>query len=338
MKMRTSYILVAGVTLLLAGITLYFNSPPALMQEETFYVKDGEPVSHVAERLSKLNLVTSERFFSLLAWVGARDGIRKGKYRIQADSSAIEILSKFVRGDVLKHKVTFPEGFNMYMIAERLSKNEIVPGAEFLHYAADRAFLDSLRIGAPIAEGYLFPDTYIFAEESDVKDVIRAMSSRFVSVMDGIELASLKKLKLSLHELIVLASLVEKEARVPRERAHVAAVFHNRLRKGMKLDCDPTVRYAVKKFGSERITFADLAVNSPYNTYTVQGLPPTPICSPGRESILAALHPADTDYLFFVARNDGSHYFSKTLDEHNRAVDFYQKGLKNGFTDRQRLD
>ncbi len=338
MKIRTSYIAAAGIVILAAGLFLFFNSPPSLMQDEVFYVKDGEAITHVATRLAHRNLVASEKFFSLLAWIGAQDGIRMGKYRIRAGTSTLGILSMLMRGDVIRHKITFPEGFNLHAIADRLARNEVTPQAEFLHYASDRAFLDSLRIGAPSAEGYLFPDTYIFAEEADPRDIIRAMNARFVTVLDGIDLAPLKRMKLSLHELLTLASLVEKEARVGRERAYVSAVFHNRIRKGMKLDCDPTVRYAVKKYGSERITFADLAVNSPYNTYVTQGLPPTPICSPGRESIIAALHPADADYLYFVARNDGSHYFSKSYEDHSRAVDFYQKGLKNGFTDRQRLD
>jgi UPF0755 protein len=136
-------------------------------------------------------------------------------------------------------------------------------------------------------------------------------------------------------ELLTLASLIEKEASIPAERKLVSSVFHNRMKRGMRLDCDPTVRYAVKNF-DRPLTYRDLASDSPFNTYRHRGLPPTPICSPGREALLAALRPAKTDYLFFVARNDGSHYFSTSLREHNRAVDYYQKGINNGFRDKQR--
>ena len=148
-------------------------------------------------------------------------------------------------------------------------------------------------------------------------------------------MSNLKKLNLNSDTLINLASLIEKEAKLPSERNLISAVFHNRLKRGIALYCDPTVRYAVKKFKG-RITYSDLKTDSPFNTYKYRGLPPTPICSPGKESIIAALNPAKSSYLYFVARDDGSHYFSKTLKEHNRAVDYYQKGINNGFVDSQK--
>ncbi|HDP80904.1 MAG TPA: endolytic transglycosylase MltG [Spirochaetes bacterium] len=193
-----------------------------------------------------------------------------------------------------------------------------------------------MGLNAPSLEGYLFPDTYIFPEESDSRDVIMAAYRRMRTVLDGLDLPNMKISGLSLHETLTLASLIEKEAQIPRERKYISAVFHNRLKRGMKLDCDPTVRYAARNFKGP-ITRSELDSLSPYNTYVHRGLPPTPICSPGKESILAAVNPAPVDFLYFVSRNDGSHYFSATLNEHNRAVRFYQRGVKSGFIDRQKL-
>lgn len=173
-------------------------------------------------------------------------------------------------------------------------------------------------------------------EESDARYIIKIMNERLKHILNDIDLSGLNKLKLNMHELLTFASLIEKEAKIPSERKYISAVFHNRRRFGMKMDCDPTVRYAVKKF-TGAIYRKDLESESPYNTYVHYGLPPTPISSIGMDSIISALNPAPVDFLFFVARNNGSHYFSRTLKEHYRAVDYYQKGIKNGFIDKQRL-
>jgi UPF0755 protein len=246
------------------------------------------------------------------------------------------ILYKLVSGDVLTHRITIPEGFNVYQVAERLEAAGVTAPGEFLYHAFNGRYLETLGIRAPSAEGYLFPDTYVFPEGSDPRDILPVMIKRLRSVLSSMDLARSKDHGLSAHEILTLASLIEKEAKIPSERRVISSVFHNRLKRGMKLDCDPTVRYAVKKF-SGRLSVQDLAFRSPYNTYVTIGLPPTPICMPGRDSIDAALNPDETEFLFFVARNDGSHYFSEKLRDHNRAVDFFQKGVKNGFIDRQKL-
>lgn len=306
------------------------------MQNDTFTVKEGETIRGVATRLKKQNLITSDKLFIAIGRTIGTAGIRKGKYRINAGDSSLGILFKFMKGDVVKRKITIPEGFNIYSIAERLAAQQIVETGDFLYYAFNTAYLESIGIRSASAEGYLFPDTYLLPESSDARDVIAVMHKRFRQVVASTDISARDDIKLTTHELITLASLIEKEARIASERRYISAVFHNRLEKGMKLDCDPTVRYAVKNF-TGRITFGDLASNSPFNTYVHRGLPPTPICSPGKESIEAALYPADAGYFFFVARNDGSHYFSKNLKEHNRAVNYYQKGIRNGFKDTQRL-
>lgn len=334
MKLRKTTFL--SLALMAAGLAIFLNAPPLSMQDARFVIREGESARSVASRLKRQNLIVSERYFALLARAAGGMGIKKGKYRIERGLTAPAILVKFLRGDVMTRRVTVPEGWNIYAIAERLGARGVTNPGEFLYHAANREYLESVGIYASSAEGYLFPDTYVLPEDSDPRDVIAAMHRRLRAVLSGIDMEPMKKLGLDLHELLTLASLVEKEARMPSERPYISAVFHNRLRAGMRLDCDPTVRYAVKKF-SGPIGVRDLAFQSPYNTYQHRGLPPTPICSPGRDSILAALNPANTGFLYFVSRNDGSHYFSRDLRTHNRAVEFYQRGARNGFKDTQKL-
>jgi len=314
------------------------NSAPSMMQGEDFIVREGESVRGVARRLKALNLITSVNFFHYsgrLAGKIAGSGIRKGKYRIAPGSSSLRILYALMRGDVVTARVTVPEGFNLYQIAARLEASGVTGEGEFLYYAFNPSHARALGVDAPSVEGYLFPDTYIMPEASDARDVIALMYRRTKTVLARLDSALLRESGLSAHALLTLASLIEKETAVGSERARVASVFRNRLNKNMKLDCDPTVRYATRKF-TGRIGYRDLAYDSPFNTYLYRGLPPTPICSPGLASIEAALSPETTDYLYFVSRNDGSHYFSKTLKEHNRAVQYYQKGIGGGFRDDQR--
>ncbi|HON79726.1 MAG TPA: endolytic transglycosylase MltG [Spirochaetota bacterium] len=336
MKLIKKLTAAAFIIICTASVFLYLNSPPSLMRSEVFFVSNGEALVNVSRRLREQNLIESELFFSSLGKIIHYAPVKPGKYRIKAGSSSIEIFWMLIRGDILRRRVTIPEGYNLYQIAERLEQNEIVKKDIFLRSAFDRAFLKSIGINAPSAEGYLFPDTYIFPEESNARSVIQTMLGRLKYVLNQVDLSNMNRLNLTTHTLLVMASLIEKEARKSFERIYVSAVFHNRMKRGMKLDCDPTVRYAVKRFTGP-IYYRDLQSTSPYNTYRQYGYPPTPICSPGRASIVAALNPKKTDFLFFVARNDGSHYFSRTNREHTRAVQFYQRGKQNGFVDNQRL-
>ena len=322
-------ILIILMLIIPAGVFFHLNSPPRGMQHEKFIVQHGRSLRAVAAELKKNNLIRDDNFFVLLSYLSGRNNIRAGTYEFFPDTGAVRVLAKLARGQVLTCRVTIPEGFNIFQIAKALSSAGITDEEEFLRYCGNRDFLASLSITSPSAEGCLFPDTYVFPEGSDPRDIITAMFRRMRHILEetGSPWAHSGTFR-----ILILASLVEKEARLPEERVYVSSVFHNRLSRGMRLDCDPTVRYSVKKF-TGRITRRDLESDSPYNTYRKKGLPPTPICSPGRASIAAALRPARSPYLYFVARNDGSHYFSKSLREHNRAVRYYQKGEKNGFTD-----
>ncbi|MCX7679959.1 MAG: endolytic transglycosylase MltG [Spirochaetes bacterium] len=312
---------------LAASALYYYNSAPRFMQDDIIYVNPGENTHSVAKRLKERNLIESETYFIALATLTKMNSIKPGKYRIERASSSFRILQKIYSGDIMKARVTIPEGFNLYSIAERMEKHGITKKDDFLFWCTNLPFLRSIGILAQTAEGYLFPDTYIFPEESDPKNVIKTMHQRLNSVLQKIDLSNMSKFGFDRHRLLTMASLIEKEAKLSSERPYISSVFHNRLKKRMKLDCDPTVRYATKRFTGP-IYIADLRNPSPYNTYIHYGLPPTPICSPGKEAILAALNPASSEFLYFVARNDGSHVFSKTIKDHNLAVKKYQRKEK----------
>lgn len=329
-KIKTLLILLFIIAIAAFGSILYLNAPPLLMRDEFFVVQNDETLSSVAQRLRENNLIRDERFFRLTSSLLGITGVQKGKYRITETMTSIDILRRMGNGEILKHKITFPEGFNLFQIAERLQENNVCDSGQFLYVAFDREFIRSMNLDASSIEGYLFPCTYVFPEDDEPKHVISVMFEKTAEIIHDL---SPLPADIQVHTLLTLASLVEKEAKLPEERPLISAVFHNRLEKKMRMECDPTVRYAVKKF-TGRITYADLGSDSAYNTYRYKGLPPGPICSPGLDSIRAALAPAKSDYLFFVARNDGSHYFSRTIREHSRAVDYYQKGIRNGFSEK----
>jgi UPF0755 protein len=227
---------------------------------------------------------------------------------------------------VVRNDVTFPEGKVLEEMAD-LAEAKGIPRQEFLAAARDPSLVRDLDPRAEDLEGYLFPDTYDLPRgENRGAVLVERMVRRFRDVVEPLR-ADLLAQKLTLREVVTLASVVEKETADPRERPRIAAVFQNRLARGMPLQTDPTVIYALRKAGrwDGNIRKKDLDIDSPYNTYRRPGLPPGPIASPGREAILATLHPADTKDLYFVSRNDGSHHFSETLSEHERAVDRYQR-------------
>jgi len=329
-------IMFAGTSILFSGSYMFLNLPPSMMQDEIFTIKPGESLISVSENLKNNNLIKNEYFFRMQSYIQMKKYIRTGRYKIFKGMTAGDIFRRLSSGDIITKKIIIPEGFNIYQIAERLDAGHITDSGKFLFYSFNREFLTSLKIESSSAEGYLFPDTYIFPEDSDARDVILLMHNKMKNLLKKIIISRNKSHDFNIQRLLILASLVEKEAKIPHERNYISSVFHNRLKRNMRMDCDPTVRYAVKNFKG-KITYNDLKYDSPFNTYVNKGLPPTPICSPGKASILAAIRPKNTSYLYFVARNDGSHYFSKSLREHNKAVRFYQKNIKNGFIDMQNL-
>jgi UPF0755 protein len=235
-----------------------------------------------------------------------------------------EILSKLLNGQVLLHLLTIPEGLTITQIADVVSQQGLTDRVEFLRLAKDREFIMSLGIKAETLEGYLYPDTYKFPRPIKAREVLVAMVEQLRQEVGPDLLARIQELKMTMHEVLTLASVIEKETGSGGERPEISAVFHNRLKKHIPLQSDPTVIYGLPAFDGN-LHKKDLSSPSPYNTYRVQGLPPGPIANPGIQAIRATLYPSDSRSLYFVSRNDGTHQFSATLIEHNKAVEKYQK-------------
>ncbi|MCS6897955.1 MAG: endolytic transglycosylase MltG [Nitrospira sp.] len=285
----------------------------------------GWTLQQVASLLEREQLIKSRWAFVWLARVQEADRrIQPGEYELHAAMSPAEILTKLVTGRVLLHTVTIPEGLTVAQIGNLLAERNITDRAEFIRLARDKMFIQTLKIDAESLEGYLFPDTYRFARPTSAKEVIKTMVEQLDRVFSIEWRARAKELGLTMHQVLTLASVIEKETGSAEERPHISSVFHNRLKKNIPLQSDPTVIYGLPHFDGN-LRKKDLTHPSPYNTYRWVGLPPGPIASPGADSIRAALYPASTPHLYFVSKNDGTHHFSTTLVQHNRAVELYQK-------------
>jgi UPF0755 protein len=248
-----------------------------------------------------------------------------GEYTFEKPSAPIDVWRKLVSGDVTKYSVTVPPGSNLYDIAKLLESNGLAPEPAFLEAAHDRTLLSALGIDAPSAEGYLFPETYQFVKEQAPGEIIGIMHREFRKRFTDEMAQRARRQGYSVTQILTMASIIEKETGSPQEKPLVSAIIRSRLALGMPLQMDPTVIYGHRLFGKD-ITKRALRTESPYNTYTNPGLPPGPIANPGLDAIEAALSPAKSDYLYFVARADGTHAFSRTLEEHNRAVARYRAG------------
>ncbi len=252
--------------------------------------------------------------------------LKAGEYRFDRGLTVGEVIHKLARGDVYLRSVTFPEGLTIRQMAQLYENAGFGPASAFVEAATNVALVARIDPEARDLEGYLFPDRYALPRRATAVDLIHKMVARFETVFSPALRDEAVSLGLSPREAVILASIVEKETARADERPIVAAVYQNRLQARMGLQCDPTVIYALERAGryTGNLTHADLSFDSPYNTYRYAGLPPGPIASPGRASLEAAVHPAPVDYLYFVSRNDGSHAFAATLDEHNRNVNKYQ--------------
>ncbi len=295
-----------------------------------FDIPTGSNSRTIAKRLAAEKLIRSESAFRLLVRhreIGRR--LQAGTYTLQRNMSLSEILDAFEKGQVTLVSWTVPEGLTMAAIAELWETSGFGTATAFQEAAEADGLLE--RYGIPedkTVEGYLFPSTYKFAKGTTVERVVEVMlgefEKRWIETFD----AEARDLELTRHEIITLASIIEEEAQSASERPRISSVFHNRLKRNWRLQADPTVLYALGN--PERLlTKADLSVDSPYNTYKYKGLPPGPIANPGIDSIMAALRPEKTDYLYFVAIGEGKHHFSKTLSEHNRMVRKMRRASRN---------
>ncbi|MEW6266464.1 MAG: endolytic transglycosylase MltG [Thermodesulfobacteriota bacterium] len=335
-KWAVRLISVAGILFvlaLLAGFVAWLEFRVRLMpvsdkkNQIVVEIPSGASVRQIGRLLQEKGVIRSAeafRYYVTLKKTGGR--IKAGEQVLDSSQNTPEVLAALIKGSFKLYPVTVPEGLTMAQIAVLIHKAGLVDEQAFLDLGRDQAFIKAMGLQEDSLEGYLFPDTYNFIRNVTTKEVVKAMVERFWQVWEKYRpLAEIQKL--TRHEIVTLASLVEKETGAAAERPLVASVFHNRLAKGMKLETDPTVIYGLKSFDGN-LTKKDLQTPSPYNTYLIPGLPPGPICSPGEASLKAVLEPAKSDYLFFVSRNDGTHQFSRTLAEHNKAVDQYQKSLK----------
>lgn len=292
--------------------------------EVTFEIERGETLSVVSQHLEKRDIISSSRLFSMYTLLkNQAKNLKAGEYLLSGAMPPELILDIITSGKVKLYRLTVPEGLTLFETAGLSEKSGFGTREDFISAAESEEFAKSLGIQANTLEGYLFPDTYFFSKQTSAEDVIRKMVRRFHDVYTEKWKKRTREMGLTVHETVTLASIIEKETGQASERPVISSVFHNRLEKGMRLESDPTVIYGIEDFDGN-LTRKDLRTLTPYNTYMTRGLPPGPIASPGEMALKAALYPEDTDYLFFVSKNDSTHKFSKTIKEHNRAVRKYQ--------------
>jgi UPF0755 protein len=290
-------------------------------------IPSGAGSRTIGERLIAAGVIRDDLTYRFALWrSGQARRLKAGEYRFEGEMSPLDVLDKIARGDVVLLNLTFREGLTIDEMSRVFEAGGFGPAPSFVTAAQDASLVQAFDPQARDLEGYLFPDTYSFPRGSDAPRVVRAMVERFEQVATADLRKAAASRGLSVRQLVTLASLVEKETAKAEERPLVAAVYSNRLRIGMGLQCDPTVIYALQRAGryTGNLRRDDLQFDSPYNTYRYPGLPPGPIAAPGQGSLEAAASPAAVDFVYFVSRNDGSHEFARTLDEHNRNVQRWQ--------------
>jgi len=308
------------VFILLISSVLFYLIQPVNKEDELgirIDIKSGSPAAQIAETLYNYKLIRSKTLFRILLNIrGLENSLKAGVYSIKPSENIFEIMDLLVKGRVSTYRVTIPEGYTIEEIAERLSVLTFHSKEDFLRIARSnlgRDYLDSSNRTRYPLEGFLYPDTYIIPEEYQIEEIYEMMLSVFEERC--LERLGNTEQDFTPYEIMIIASLVEKEARLDKEKPIIAGVIYNRIEQDMLLQIDASVQYVLKE-RKGRILYSDLKVDSPYNTYLYHGLPPGPISNPGAVSIEAALKPADVDYLFYFARDDGSHVFSKTYSEH----------------------
>ncbi len=344
--LRKACIAVSGFVLILSCLAtvtailgsfhfwLFLRLPAKPVSEKRQFLIPKTSAYAVARLLESEGVIRDARAFYLLGWLkNSLHRMQAGEYAFSTLYIPEQVLDQIVNGRVVIHTVTLPEGSTLWDVARILQQKELAPESEIIEVARSAEFARSLRVEANGLEGYLFPDTYQFTRPVSSSAITEKMVRRFWQRLPKEWPNRVKELGLSLHEIIILASIIEKEAAVDFERPRIAAVFYNRLKINMPLQSDPTAVYDIPGF-SGPVTAAHLTRQSPYNTYHIKGLPPGPICSPGAQSIKAALNPEKgAPYLYFVSNNDGTHHFSVTSEEHRNAVSHYYEMKKKTLED-----
>jgi UPF0755 protein len=331
--MKRLAVLLLAVVLVAAGAAYVLfqrvNEPFRGYQGEVQLVDvpSGATTQTIGQRLIAAGVVRDALAYRLALWMsGEARRLQAGEYRFDAPMSAVEVVRKIARGEVDLVTITFPEGLTIAEMSKIFESNGFGSAASFVAAGQDASLVQALDPGARDLEGYLFPDTYSIPKRTDATRLVRAMTGQFLRELTPQLRQAAAARGLTPRQHVTLASLVEKETGRVEERPLIASVYSNRLKIGMALQCDPTVIYALTVAGGYdgNLRRDDLMFDSPYNTYRYPGLPPGPIAAPGRGALEAAAHPAESDYIYFVSRNDGSHEFARTLDEHNRNVHRWQ--------------
>lgn len=331
LKMIKRFLLLVAILILFLASWFVFEflSTPKSPPEKILYeIERGEGAKSLAEHFKEEGILQNKMAFlyghSLFY---SQKTIKAGEYVFDLPLSIQKILHIITDGKILLHAATIPEGLTRMEIADHLESLGLVERQAFMKASEDTTAISVIDSEARDLEGYLFPETYFFPKGVTPEKIVSSMTTQFKDTFSEEWMRRSDEIGLTIREIVILASLIEKETSLPDERPLVSSVFHNRLKKQMKLDCDPTIIYALKQDGQfkDRLRTKDLKLDSPYNTYLNRGLPPGPIANPGKGSIEAALYPADKDFLFFVSKNDGSHHFSRSFREHQNAVNKFQR-------------
>jgi UPF0755 protein len=325
-KIISSAVVIAVLTLTLSVGAVFLPLGGRPNEQIVFEIPKGASLNQIADALETQGLVLSSGLFKWTTIaLGKRRALKTGEYNILGRVSVVHLIDIFDQGRTLRYRVTIPEGLRMTEIFSLLQDLGVGDYDAYLDYSHKTELLEpfGLSLTSPSLEGFLYPETYFFSKSIPESQVIQTMlRTFFASIPDDYEHLA-QKVGLTFYEAVILASIIEKETSVPSERTLISSVFHNRLNQRMRLQTDPTVIYGIPEFNG-RLTRQLLLRQTPYNTYLNLGLPPTPIANPGLDSLLAAVKPDQTDYLFFVAKGDGSHYFSSNYRDHRQAVESFQ--------------
>lgn len=314
-----------GFAVFILDLRQYADQPASLdTKNMVVNIPSGQTFKVTTDILFKAGIIRSPFKFNMVARLKGYDKqLKAGEYILAASMPPIKILEKLVKGDVKLYKLTIPEGLNIYQIAELVAQEGFAEKAAFIESSTDAAFAREHGIPAETFEGYLYPETYYFPKNVSTRTIVSSMVKRFWLVFKPEWKERGKQLGFSIHQVVTLASIIEKETGAPFERPLISSVFHNRLKKKMRLESDPTVIYGLKNFDGN-LNRKHLETLTPYNTYKIRALPPGPIANPGSASLEAALYPDDTRYIYFVSKKNNTHQFSTNLKDHNQAVRKYQ--------------
>lgn len=320
------FVVIVGAAVLFYNIYTFASAPAHGYSQEVFVeITKGAPFNTIVDILYEHEVISSKWKFQILGTAKEFDKrARAGEYELNSNMTPLQVMERIQSGKVYMHSITIPEGYTLKQIAGKVEEAGLGKAETFMALTGDAKLLNKYEIPAATMEGYLYPDTYYFPKGTSERAIMEVMLRQMQSQITPVMRTKAQDMGLSVHEVLVLASIVEKETGKASERPTIASVFHNRLARGMRLESDPTAVYGVDLQGGP-VTGDHVRVENPYNTYKIDGLPPTPIASPGIDSIKAVLYPADTKYFFFVAKGDGGHVFSATYEQHLQAVSEWRK-------------